>query len=131
MIVTVVIWLLFILHGGLFVWSLGGFLEWILPTVPWEPFSNREFPRWLLLIHWLSVLFASAGFLVGVLTRWHFTPRWMTLGYALMATVCAIETFGYMTIPNKYFAMAGEYAAYIAILLVLFHPNFSFFSSQS
>lgn len=116
--------ILFLIHIVLFCWSVGGFLEMILPEVFWKPFTNSAFPDWLLFFHWSSVLFASAVFIYGYLTHWRKTPIFMTAGYIFMSIVCVIETFGYMTIDTKYTAMAVELLAYIIILLLLYRTTY-------
>lgn len=122
--------LLVAIHLFLAVWASGGMLEWVLPQVPWKPFSNPEFPRWLLFFHWATILLASYGFLIGYFTRWLKTPLYMTFAYSLMAIVCVIETFGYMTSPTKYWAMGAEYAAYILILILLYSSKFKLLHFQ-
>lgn len=115
---------LFIIHLLLGVWAVGGFLEMIFDQVPWKPFTNPEFPNWPLLFHWGSVLFASVTFCFGYLTHWPKTPLFMMIAYSIMALVCAVEPFGYMTSDSKYLAMAAEYAAYIFILFLLYKSNY-------
>lgn len=117
-------YLLILVHGFLFFWSTGGFLEMILPKVPWKPFTNPEFPTWVLIIHWSSVLFASVSFLYGYFSQWSKTPQIMTVAYGLMALVCLIETFGYMTNKTKYLAMGTEFLTYTVILLLLFKSKY-------
>lgn len=117
-------YLLILVHGFLFFWSTGGFLEMILPKVPWKPFTNPEFPTWVLIIHWSSVLFASVSFLYGYFSQWSKTPQIMAVAYALMALVCIIETFGYMTNKTKYLAMGTEFLTYTVILLLLFKSKY-------
>lgn len=95
-------------------------MEMIFDKVPWKPFTNPQFPFWVLIIHWGSVMFASLGFVYGYLTHWLKTPQFMVFGYGFMALVCVIETFGYMTGKTKYLAMGTEFTAYIIILFLLF-----------
>lgn len=111
---------LVLIHGLLLLWSIGGFMEMVLPRVPWKPFTNPDFPFRVLIIHWGSVLFAATGFLLGYFTQWNRTPHFMAVAYGMMALVCVIETFGYMTSSTKYLAMGGEFLAYMVILLLLF-----------
>lgn len=96
----------------------------VFVNAPWEPFTNPLFPNWLLLIHWGSILFASVSFSYGYLTHWPKTPLFMSVAYALMALVCVVETFGYMTSDSKYLAMAAEYTAYIFILFLLYKSDY-------
>ena len=116
--------LLFAIHIFLLLWSVGGFAEMVVPKVPWKPFTNPEFPVWVLLIHWGAVLFALISFIYGYLTYWTKTPQIMLIAYGLMAIVCVIETFGFMTSKTKYIAMTAEYVAYVVILLLLFKNNY-------
>ncbi len=117
-------YLLILIHLFLLAWSVGGFSELIFSSVPWTPFTNQDFPKWWLPVHWGSVLFASSGFLYGYFTHWSKTPQFMMVAYGLLALVCAIETFGYMTSQTKYIAMASEYVAYTIILWLLFKTHY-------
>ncbi len=117
-------YILLTIHFLLFFWAVGGFIEMIFDNVPWKPFTNPEFPFWVLVIHWGSVLFASVSFIYGYLAHWNKTPQIMTIAYGLMALVCIIETFGYMTSKTKYIAMGAEFMAYIIILFLLFKSSY-------
>ncbi|MBK6263825.1 hypothetical protein JKA74_02155 [Marivirga sp. S37H4] len=117
-------YIILVIHFLLLLWSAGGFLEMILPRIPWKPFTNPEFPNWLLIIHWGSVLFASISFLYGYFAQWTKTPQIMAVAYGLMALVCVIETFGYMTSKTKYLAMGAEFLTYTVILLLLFKNKY-------
>jgi hypothetical protein len=119
-----VAYILLLIHIILLAWAVGGFLEMCLPDVPWQPFTNPEFPFWVLLIHWGSVLFASGIFIYGYLARWRRTPTMMLVGYSLMALVCIIETFGFMTSLWKYHAMGAEFLTYAVILWMLFRGSY-------
>ncbi|HUG22644.1 hypothetical protein [Piscinibacter sp.] len=111
--------LLVAVHVVLLVWAVVGLVEWCSPTVPWPRVSNLLFPRWLLLWHWLAVLLAAVIFLVGFFARWTFTPKAMVAAYSLMALVCVVETFWFLTHPWRFAAMALEFLAYVAISLAL------------
>ena len=88
--------------------------------MPWPRVANPLFPPWVLLVHWLAVLFGGVAFLYGYLTRWSLTPLVMALAYAMMAAVCALETFGYLQHPGRFRDMALEYAAYVLLVILLF-----------
>lgn len=96
----------------------------IFSEVVWKEFTNPEFPDWVLIIHWSSVLFASISFLYGYFTQWSKTPQIMAIAYGMMAIVCIIETFGFMTNETKYLAMGGEFLIYTVILLLLFKNKY-------
>lgn len=117
-------YVLVFVHAVLLLWSAGGFLEMILTKVPWRPFTNPEFPFWVLMIHWSSVLFASVSFLYGYFAKWDKTPQIMAVAYGFMSSVCVIETLGYMTGRGKYIAMAAEFLTYSVILLLLFKNRY-------
>ncbi|MCC5916505.1 MAG: hypothetical protein JJU02_04170 [Cryomorphaceae bacterium] len=117
-------YILIFVHAILFLWATGGFIEMILPKVPWKPFTNPEFPDWVLIMHWSTVLFAAVSFILGYLLQWSKTPHIMTLAYGLMALVCIIETFGFMTSKTKFLAMTTEFITYTIILLVLFKSKY-------
>lgn len=115
---------LLLIHTCLFVWAIVGFAEWFLPSVPWRAVSNPDFPRWVLFIHWSAILAGGAIFLIGYMTRWPHTPTAMAVAYGMMAVVCAIETFGFMTNPNKYIAMLAEYITYAGLTATYFYVPF-------
>jgi hypothetical protein len=111
--------LLLALHLVLLLWAITGLIEWVLPSVPWPPFSNPLFPHWLLFFHWLSVIIASLGFLIGFAYRWRWTPKAVIPAYFFMGVVCTIETISFLTHPLRFLAMTAEYAAYVAIPLAM------------
>jgi hypothetical protein len=43
---------LVLIHIFLLVWSTGGMIEFFSAKVPWAPYTNPDFPKWLLPIHW-------------------------------------------------------------------------------
>lgn len=125
-------YILLTIHFILFFWAVGGVFEMVLPKVFWKPYTNPDFPDWVLVIHWGSVLFASTTFIYGYFIKWSKTPRIMLVGYGLMALVCVIETFWFMTSSSKYLAMTAEFFTYTVILLLLFRNHYfvSYFSKK-
>lgn len=117
-------YLLVLIHIFLLLWSIGGVIELLSSDVPWTPYTNLDFPRWLLPIHWGSVLITSTGFLIGYFTGWSKTPEFMLAAYAMLFTICVIESFGFMTSSAKYFAMAAELVTYTVILALLFKHKY-------
>lgn len=117
-------YLLVLIHAALLLWASGGFLEMLLPNVPWKRFSNPDFPTYILIPHWSVVLYASVGFLYGYFTHWSKTPQFMLIGYSFMMLLCVIETFGYMISKTKYTAMGTEFVTYVVILLLLFKSKY-------
>jgi hypothetical protein len=112
--------LLLVVHAGLILWAGVGLAEWFLSTVPWQRVANPLFPPAMLLAQWLSILGTSGIFLAGYLLRWPGTPTAVTLGYAVMASICAVQTFGYLVHASRFVDMGLEYATYVVIALYLF-----------
>ncbi|QOI98399.1 MAG: hypothetical protein HRU69_13250 [Flammeovirgaceae bacterium] len=117
-------YLLVLVHTFLLLWATGGFIELASAKVPWTPYTNLDFPRWLLPIHWGSVIITSAGFLLGYFTAWSKTPEFMLAAYTMLFTICVIETFGFMTSQTKYYAMVAELVTYAVILALLFKHTY-------
>lgn len=110
---------LVIVHLGLAVWSLVGLVEFVLPAVPWPRIANPLFPPAVLLGQWLLVLGTATIFVGGYVRRWRHMPLAVGVGYALMASLCAYQTFFILMHEIRFVAMAAEFATYIAILAFL------------
>ena len=117
-------YLLVIIHIFLLLWSAGGMIELFSEKVPWTPYTNPDFPKWLLPIHWGSVIITSAGFLLGYYLQWSKTPELMLATYTMLFTICVIETFGFMTSSTRYYAMITELVTYTVILTILFKHQY-------
>ena len=115
---------LVVIHMVLLAWSAGGIIEMTPIEVPWTPYTNLDFPDWLLPIHWGSVMITSIGFLAGYFFRWSGLPSFMLAAYTMLFTICVIETFGFMTSPTKYIAMITELVTYTLILALLFKNDY-------
>lgn len=128
---AVILCLLFV-HALLLVWGGVGMIEWLAGEVPWSRVSNAAFPRWVLLLHWLAILTGAIAFLAGYAMRWRRTPQAMIVAYSVMAVVCVIETFWFLSGDLKFVAMVLEFSAYIGILLLLhrFPPFVTHFSAK-
>lgn len=117
-------YILVVIHLFLLLWSTGGMVEMTSFKVPWTPYTNLDFPTWLLPIHWGSVIISSIGFLAGYYTKWSGTPEFMLAAYTMLFTICVIETFGFMTSSTKYIAMTTELVTYTVILLLMFKSKY-------
>lgn len=111
---------LFFVHSVLALWGFAGLVEWLAPRVPWPTLTNPDLTRPILLVHWLAMIGAGLAFVAGYATAWPRTPYVMIGAYAVLATICAVETFGYLTSERRFVAMAAEYTAYVTILALLF-----------
>ncbi|MEX1034948.1 MAG: hypothetical protein WDZ54_03265 [Sneathiella sp.] len=112
--------LLVIIHVGLGLWAIVGFIEFFASQVPWPPLSNPLFPPAILLLQWTLILTAALVFVPGYLMQWQLLPWAMVFVYAAMAALCAVETFGFLQNDSRFIAMAAEYIAYLAIIFFLF-----------
>lgn len=115
--------LLLVIHAGLGIWALVGFIELGIPHVPWSRISNPLFSRSMLLLQWSLIATAASVFIAGYLVRWKFTPLAMLCIYAAMALTCAYQTFFILTAPSRFRAMAIEYVEYGVILVFLFYSS--------
>ena len=113
-----------LIHIILLAWSTGGLVEMTSIKVPWEPYTNLDFPTWLLPIHWGSVVITSIGFLIGYFSKWSGTPEFMLAAYTMLFTICVIETFGFMTSSTKYIAMTTELVTYTVIITLMFKSKY-------
>ncbi len=117
-------YILVVVHFFLLLWSTGGIVEMTSAKVPWTPYTNLDFPTWLLPIHWGSVIITSIGFLIGYFSKWSRTPEFLLAAYTMLFTICVIETFGFMTSSTKYIAMTTELVTYTVILLMMFKSRY-------
>ena len=104
-------------------WGALGFVEYLTGYAPVVPLQNPAFPAGTQFLHWVLILLAGLVFLFGYFGRWRRTPEAMLVLYAMMAGLCFVQTFDFMTNPGRYLAMALEYAAYAAISLYLFRSE--------
>jgi hypothetical protein len=109
-------------HAVLVLWGAAGLAELAGPVPSWAAVANPELPGGVLVVHWLAMLGAGSVFVIGYLVRWPATPAAMVVAYAVLATVCAVETFGYLTGEFRFLNMAAEYTAY-GVLIVLLHKG--------
>ncbi|MGH3876558.1 MAG: hypothetical protein ACRDSK_05905 [Actinophytocola sp.] len=77
----------------------------------------------MLVVHWLLMLGTGSVFLAGYLRRWPTTPTAMATSYATLATMCAIETFGYLTNESRFVDMSLEYLTYAILLTALYRTH--------
>lgn len=97
----------------MFGWGVLGMLEYFTGWAPLMPLQNANFPSGTQLVHWILILGSGGTYLVGYFTKWRPTPYVMVVWYAMLPTLCAIETFDFMTRPDRYSAYAREVAYYI------------------
>jgi hypothetical protein len=110
---------LVVVHIGLLVWALVGFIEMVWANPPWPRVSNPLFSSLMLLLQWFLVAGAALTFLVGYVGRWPRLPAAMMAWYVVMGAVCAWQTFFILQHPSRFAQMALEYAEYLTIAIYL------------
>lgn len=110
---------LVVVHAGLLGWALAGFAEMAWTDPPWPRISNPLFSDAMLFLQWFLVAGAASTFLVGYAGRWPRLPAAMVTWYALMAALCAWQTFFILEHPSRFAQMALEYAEYVTIAIYL------------
>ena len=106
------------------IWGVLGFLEYLF-GVSIISLQNPNFPSGTQFVHWLLITLSGAIFLFGFVTKWSNTPVAMLVVYAMLGTMCTIQTFDMMTSPNRYLAFAVEITAYFSISIYLFTSQHS------
>ena len=104
-------------------WGLLGFIEYFSGAALILPLQNPTFPGGTQLIHWFLITVSGAVFLLGYFTKWRYTPFAMVVIYAMLATLCAVETFDFMTNPSRYVDFIVEVISYILISIYLFRSQ--------
>ncbi len=92
-------------------WGLAGLLEYAVPTVNLG-LQNSSFPGGLQFLHFFALVLTGAIFVFGYFRRWPHAPHATITMYAVLATLCFVETID--------FGAFGGGTAGIAIMLVEF-----------
>ena len=112
---TLFSYLILIASGVMFGWGVLGLLEYCFGFAPLMPLQNPNFPPGTQLVHWIVIMSSGAVYLAGYFARWKYTPFAMVVLFAMLTTLCAVETFDFMTRPDRYSAYARE-VTYYAIM---------------
>ena len=104
-------------------WGILGFLEYFTGVAPLAPLQNPTFPRGTQFIHWLLISASGGIYLAGYFTKWKHTPFAMVVIYAMLATLCAVETFDFMTNQGRHGSFVQECVGYIVISVYLFRSQ--------
>ncbi|WP_420406971.1 hypothetical protein [Hoeflea sp.] len=99
------------ISAALLVWGILGLLEYVFPPLALG-LQNESFPPGLQFLHFLALVLTGAIYVFGYLRRWPHTPHATITMYAVLATLCFVETID--------FGAFGGGAAGIAIMLCEF-----------
>ncbi|MCH2038660.1 MAG: hypothetical protein MK137_08735, partial [Rickettsiales bacterium] len=105
----------------LLVWGIFGFLEYYNPSLEFG-LQNAPFPKGVQFLHWFLLVITGASFTLGFLLRWKYTPFMTVIMYAMLATLCFIETVDFEAFGGgamRFVIMAGEYVVYVLISMYL------------
>lgn len=100
-------------------WGVLGMLEYLTGASPVMALQNPTFPPGTQFLHWVLITAFGAVFLIGYATRWHLTPFAVVVLFAMLATMCFIQTFDFMTNSYRFAAFALECVLYLAIATYL------------
>ena len=105
------------------VWGVLGFIEYFSGYAPLMPLQNQNFPAGTQFIHWVLITASGLTYLFGYWVRWQYTPSAMVVLFACLITMCFIQTFDFMTRPDRYTAFAREAFYYVLISVYLFRSS--------
>ncbi|MEE4203807.1 MAG: hypothetical protein V2I45_09255 [Halieaceae bacterium] len=108
----------------MFVWGVFGFIEYFF-RFSIIPLQNPDFLPGTQFLHWLLITSSGVVLLFGFVTKWRRTPTAMLVMYAMLGTMCFIQTFDMMTSQSRYLAYGIEIALYVAISSFLFRAKTS------
>jgi hypothetical protein len=98
----------------------------VRPSADWVRASERGVSARSAFLHFLSILVTGAVFIVGYLARWRHTPFAIVVMYAVLATLCFVETVDFEAFgggATRFIPMTIEYIAYIGFSTYLFRSS--------
>lgn len=117
--------LLVLVHSVLVGWGFLGLIEYFVPAASLG-FQNANFPAGTQFLHFAAILATGAIFLGGYFKRWRHTPFAVVLMYAVLATLCFIETVDFGAFgggQTRFIIMSIEYVTYLGISIFLFRST--------
>jgi hypothetical protein len=108
-------YLLVFLHAINLAWGFLGLLEYFIPAVSLG-LQNANFPAGIQFLHFLAIMATGTIFVGGYFTRWHHTSFVTVVMYAVLATICFIETVDFGAWgggPDRFLIMFMEYVIYV------------------
>lgn len=113
--------LLVLIHAVLVGWGVLGLIEYIAPAASLG-LQNANFPAGTQFLHFAAILATGAIFLGGYFGRWRQTPFATVVMYAVLATLCFIETVDFGAFgggQTRFIVMGIEYVTYVGISIFL------------
>ena len=108
---------LLLLSLALAAWGALGLLEYAYPKASLG-LQNPNFPAGLQFLHFFAILITGLVFLLGYVTRWPPTPFATVTMYAILATLCFVETVDFHAFGGgtaRFLPMLLEYSMYTVL----------------
>ena len=112
---------LFVVSIALLLWGVLGLAEYAAPALNFG-LQDEAFPPGLQFIHFFAITLTGAIFVFGYLARWPHTPHATVTMYAVLATICFVETMDFGAFgggTTGVIVMLCEFALYIALSILL------------
>jgi hypothetical protein len=112
---------LLVVSAVLAAWGALGLAEYAFPQLAFG-LQNPDFPAGMQFLHFFSILVSGVVFLAGYVVRWAATPFVTVTLYAVLATLCFVETVDFGAFgggPTRFVPMLIEYAVYVALGIYL------------
>lgn len=112
---------LFFVYGGLLFWGCLGLLEYMFPSLSFG-LQSGSFPAGLQFIHFFALILTGSLFVFGYVRRWSMTPHAAITMYAVLATICFVETIDFGAFgggSSGVMIMLVEYTLYGALSIYL------------
>jgi len=103
----------------LLVWGVLGMFEYVTGTPAVVLLQHPAYPAGLQFLQWTLLIAFGASFLIGYATRWPYTPLAVIVTFAMLAAMCFIQTFDFLTNDFRYLAFVMECIAYVVISIYL------------
>ena len=114
-------YLLVLIKVVLLVWGGLGLIEYIAPAASLG-LQNANFPAGTQFLHFAAIFGTGAIFLGGYIGRWRHTPFATVLMYAVLATLCFMETVDFGAWgggTTRFIPMIVEYVTYVGLSIYL------------
>ena len=116
---------LLLISAGLLCWGILGLLEYVFPAAGLG-LQNGNFPNGLQFLHFFAVLLTGAIFVFGYLRHWPYTPYATITMYAVLATLCFIETIDFGAFgggTTGLLIMVMEFVLYVGLSIYLLRSS--------
>lgn len=110
-------YVLILIFTALTCWGTLGLVEYFFPTVKLS-LQNQKFPPGLQFIHFATILGTGVLFLVGYCIRWPHTPFALITMFAVLASLCFVETVDFQAFgggTRRFFVMGMKYVMYLGL----------------